>query len=127
MTEDPHNNEPVLDSYAHCGTKALIQLMHRERLPNAYVDDVAIDIDLLYRKQPRCFVVVLRENGSDIGLPNLKWSQERVEHMGKQSSARVFTVAVTETAEARSFTIERRTINGAMDWLRRQEVEESKL
>lgn len=56
-TAKPIAQEQVLNSFAHCGTKALIRLMHRERLPNAYVEDVAIDIDMLYRKQPKGFIV----------------------------------------------------------------------
>lgn len=113
----------ILTSNAHWGARALVNLMHRERLPNSYVEDVAMDIDLLYREQPAYFIVVLRENGCDVGLPCIQWTQERVRHQGKEGGARVFTVELTVHDGVRDFAIERRGIEAAMEWLRRKEGE----
>jgi len=114
----------ALNSNAHWGTRALINLMHLQRLPNSYTDDVAIDVDLLYRQQPRFFVVVLRENGCDIGVPHLTWTQERIRFCGRDGDARIFTVEVhTDEQKCRSFKIDRTSIEAAMEWLRRKEAE----
>lgn len=110
----------ILNSNAHWGTRALIQLMHNERLPIRYTDDVAIDIDLLYRVQPRCFVVVLRECGCDIGVPYLESTHERVRFWGKEDGARIFTVEVYRDV---CYKTERKGISAAMEWLRRKEAE----
>jgi hypothetical protein len=123
MSDNKVTDTAILTSNAHWGTRALVNLMHRERLPNSYVEDLAMDIDLLYREQPACFIVVLRENGCDVGLPNLQWSQERVAHLGKEGGARVFTVELKGEKNERDFMIERRGIGAAMEWLRRQETQ----
>lgn len=113
-----------LNSNAHWGTQALIHLMHEQRLPNKYTNDVAIDIDLLYREQPRFFVVVLRENGCDTGVPHLEWTHERVRFWGNEGGARIFTVEVqTDEQKCRSFKIERKSVEAAMEWLKRKHAE----
>ncbi len=118
------NTLDALNSNAHWGTRALIHLMHEQRLPNHYTDDVAIDVDMLYREQPRFFVVVLRENGCDMGVPLLEWTYERIRFWGNEGDARVFTVEVkTDEQECRSFKIERISIGAALEWLRRKEIE----
>lgn len=108
----------TLNSNAHWGTRALIHLMHEQRLPNSYTDDVAIDVDLLYRQQPRFFVVVLRENGCDVAVPHLQWTHERVRFWGRDGDARIFTVEVyTDEWQCRSYKIERTSIEAAMERL----------
>lgn len=123
--EQPHVRNTATDpmqSNAHWGTRALIELMYSQRLPNQNPSDLALDIDLLYRLQPKSFVVVLREQGCDVALPNVAWSQGVCQVWGHEGDARVFQVEITHRdGGSRDFTIQRTSIETALVWLCRQE------